>query len=255
MRKSELAPGLIQYLFPPREGKHYGFGLHVLLNEAEKSALIIDTGYEEHAAAVLADLTSSGYELKAAVISHFHPDHILGLQALPSIDIIGSARWEETLLHYGERDELKAFVPTQITDEESEISFGRFHLGFRSAPGHAPCSQYTMIDNTFVHVADNVMTSNEGQDILPWAEFDTITDHITSLELLREFKAQTFLLSHGCTLADEQVQRDAIDNRIRYFRNVLDGNGIASYAQATRGCTCGFLHQEWLIRREEEQSS
>jgi len=255
MIKTELAPGLIQYLFPPREGKRYGFGLHVLLNETTKSALIIDTGYEEHAAAVLADLTSTGYTLKAAVVSHFHPDHILGLRALPSINIIGSSRWEETLLQYGERDELKAFVPTQITNEESEISFGRFHLGFRPAPGHAPCSQYTMIDNTFVHVADNVMTSNEGQDILPWAEFDNIADHIDSLELLREFKNHTFLLSHGCTLADEQVQRDAIDNRIRYFRNVLDGNGTASYEGATRGCTCEFLHQEWLIHREEGESS
>ena len=252
MNKSELASGIVQYQFPPREDKHYGFSLYVLLDEESNSALIIDTGYEEHAAAVLADLVTMGYELKAAVISHFHPDHILGLQVLPSLDIIGSPRWEETLLQYGTPDELEAFLPTQVTNEESGISFGHFQLRFRYAPGHAQCTQYTIIDNAFVHVADNVMTSNEGRDILPWAELDTIADHITSLELLREFKNHTFLLSHGCTLAGEQTQLVAIDNRIRYFQNVLEGKGAFSYEQATQGCTCEFLHQEWLIRKEED---
>lgn len=255
MRKTDLAPGLILYLFPSREGKHYGFGLHVLLDEAEKTALIIDTGYEEHAAAVLADLKRGGYALKAAVISHFHPDPILGLQALPAIDIIGSARCEETLSEFGEREEWEMFLPTQVTEEGAQLSFGRFQLEFRSAPGHALCSQYTAINDEFVHVADNVMTSNEGKDILPWAELDTIADHIASLEMLRQYKNHTFLLSHGCALADEQGQQDAIENRIRYFRNVLNGNGTLSYEEATRGCTCEFLHQEWLIRREEGDSS
>ena len=87
------------------------------------------------------------------------------------------------------------------------------------------------------------------QDILPWAEFDAVSDHITSLEMLREFTGRTFLLSHGGMLADKQTQQEAIDNRIRYFRNVLDGNGDISYERATQGCTCRFLHQEWLIRK------
>lgn len=252
MNKSRLAPGVVQYQFPPRDGKHYGFGLHVLLDEETNSALLIDTGYEEHAAAVLADLVAMGYELKVAVISHFHPDHILGLQALPRIDIIGSPKWEDTLSHYGTRDELAVFVPTQVTAEDVGISFGRFHLSFRPAPGHAPCSQYTIIDNKFVHVADNVMTSSDGQDILPWAELGTISAHITSLELLRKFTDHTFLLSHGCVMDDRQRQIEAIDNRVRYFQNVLIGKGSFSYEQAIEGCTREFLHQEWLIRKEDE---
>ncbi len=250
MRKTEVASGLVQYQFPPRDDKHFGFNLHALLDEGSRSALLIDTGYEEHAAAVLADLRANGYELKVAVISHFHPDHILGLQALPQIDVMGSPRCEETLTQYGAREEWEIFVPTRVTQEDSEIRFGRFHLRFRYAPGHAPCSQYTLIDDTFVHVADNVMTSNDGQDILPWAEFDAISDHITSLKMLREFKGRTFLLSHGCALAEDQTQLEAISNRIRYFRNVLDGHGAFSYEQATQGCTCRFLHQEWLIRKQ-----
>lgn len=250
MNKSTVAPGILRYQFPPHEGKHFGFTLHVLLDEEERTALIIDTAYEDHSAAVLDDLSKMGYALKVAVISHFHPDHILGLQALSGIEIIGSPRWEETLFQFGTQEELKTFFPTQVTAEDLQIRFGRFNLGFRPAPGHSVCSQYTIIDHAFVHVADNVMTSNEGQDILPWAEFEAIADHISSLEMLREFTNRPFLLSHGCTLNDEEGRKQAIDNRIRYFQNVLDGDGAYSYEETTRGCTCEFLHQEWFIHKK-----
>jgi len=252
MNKTEITAGIIRYQFPPQEDRHFGFNLCTLLDEETKLALLIDTGYEEHAALVLDDLRSGGYELKSVVISHFHPDHVLGLQALPSIEIMGSPRYEETLSQYGPREDWGKFIPTQVTKEDGETRFGRFKLRFRPAPRHAPCSQYTLIGDAFVHVADNVMTSNGCQDILPWAEFDAISEHIASLELLREFRGRTFLLSHGCELEEEQVQLKAIDNRIRYFRNILKGGGTFSYEEATRGCTCQFLHQEWLIRKEAD---
>jgi len=250
MNKTEITASIVRYQFPPQEDRHFGFNLHVLMDEETRSALLIDTGYEEHAALVLDDLRAEGYALKSVVVSHFHPDHILGLQALPPIEIIGSPRYEETLSQYGPRQEWEMFIPSQVSDENSEIEFGHFRLRFRLAPGHAPCSQYTLIDDSFVHVADNVMTSNDCQDILPWAEFDAISEHIASLDLLREFRGRTFLLSHGCELKEQQVQLEAIDNRIRYFRNILEGGGAFSYEEAARGCTCQFLHQEWLIRKE-----
>ncbi|MFC2078912.1 MBL fold metallo-hydrolase [Candidatus Bipolaricaulota bacterium] len=250
MIKTEIATGIIRYQFPPHEGKQFGFNLHALLDEHTKSALLVDTGYEEHASSVLDDLQGSGWELKAAVISHFHPDHVLGIHALPPIEVIGSSRHEETLRQFGPREEWESLVPSRLTQENSEISFGRFRLRFIMSPGHAPCSQYTVIDDAFIHVADNIMTTNDCRDILPWAEFDLITDHIASLMALREFNDRSFLLSHGCELTDQDTKRRAIDNRIRYFRNVLDGAGAFTYEEATRGCTCTFLHQEWLIRKE-----
>jgi len=251
MLRTELADGIVRYRFPPHEGKHYGFNLIALLDEENRRALLLDTGYEEHASAVLHDLQEREYTLRTVVLSHFHPDHVLGLRALPEAELVGSPRYEETLQAYGPRDEWAEFIPSLTPRGDSAIRFGPFDLRFQPAPGHSPCSQYTLIDGAFVHVADNIMTSNDGRDILPWAAFDLAPDHIASLERLRCSIDRTFLLSHGLELDDRAVKEAAIENRVRYFRNVLESNGRATYEEATVECECGFLHREWLIYKDD----
>ncbi|MBU0595628.1 MBL fold metallo-hydrolase [Candidatus Bipolaricaulota bacterium] len=249
MEKLRVAEGILQYRFPPHEGKHYGFNILALLDEEKKAAWLVDTAYEEQAGAVRRELEKAGYTITGAVISHFHPDHVLGLAALPKMIVIGSPRAEETLSPFGEPEEWEARRPTRSVGESDVVRFGPFELRFRFAPGHSPCSMYALIDDRFVHVADNVMTSNDGRDILPWAEFERIQDHIDSLDLLREFGDRTALLSHGVTIDDAAILNEAIDNRIKYFRAVLDGDGAISIDEATADCKCDFLHKEWLIRK------
>ncbi len=250
MEKLSIARGIVQYRFPPAEGKHYGFNITALLDEGAKQALLIDTAYEEEAAAVRGALEAAGYTIARIVISHFHPDHVLGLNALPEVPILGSPRAEETLSQFGERTEWERFLPTLPVNETDTVEFGLFRLRFRFAPGHSACSAYTLIDDGFIHVADNVMTSNAGQDILPWAAYDLIEAHIQSLEMLRESASRTLLLSHGIMLEDADTIEAAIANRIEYFRAILEGEGRISYEEATANCTCDFLHKEWLIRAE-----
>lgn len=250
MKKLQLAERIVQYRFPPEPGKHYGFSIAALLDEDEQRALLIDTAYEEQAAAVHADLAARGIEIEGVIVSHFHPDHVMGLKALPRGTVYGSVRYEETLRHYTDGEERRAFTPTDPVSGGTRFTFGQVDLAFRLAPGHSPCSMYSLIGDRFVHVADNIMTSNAGQDILPWAEFEQVPDHIRSLELLREYSNRTLLLSHGRTLDDRSAIDEAIDNRIRYFRAVIEGDGCISYDEAVKDCTCDFLHQEWLIRKD-----
>ena len=250
MEKLQIAERIIQYRFPPEPGKHYGFNITVLLDEDKKRALLIDTAYEKHAAAVHADLTERGIDLAGVIVSHFHPDHVMGLKALPRGTVYGSVRFEETLRHYTDGQERRAFTPTDKVSDETRFTFGQLGLAFRLAPGHSPCSMYTLIGDRFLHVADNIMTSNTAQDILPWAAYDLVQDHIESLKALMEFGSRTLLLSHGVVLSDDRSIGEAIANRVRYFRAVLAGRGNVSYEAAVEGCTCDFLHREWLIRNE-----
>ncbi len=250
MERLQIVERIVQYRFEPESGKHYGFNLTALLDEEAGRALLIDTAYEEQAAAAYADLTRRGFELATVVLSHFHPDHVMGLKVLPRCTTYGSVRCEETLRLYTEAEERLAFTPTDPVGNGATVTFGPFGLTFRLAPGHSPCSMYTLIDDRFVHVADNIMTSNAGQDILPWAAYDLIEDHIRSLGALAEIGSRTLLLSHGVALAEEDAIREAIDNRVSYFRAVLAGEGRLPYEEAVAGCSCDFLHKEWLIRTE-----
>ena len=249
MKKLQIAERIVQYRFPPEPEKHYGFNITALLDENGGRAFLIDTAYEEQAAAVLGDLAERGIRLAGVIVSHFHPDHVSGLPALPSVPVYGSARFDETLCHLPDALR-KAFTPTDAVSDGSQLTFDEFELVFRLAPGHSPCSMYTLIGDRYIHVADNIMTSDAGQDILPWAAFDLIEDHIQSLEALRGFGSRTLLLSHGVVLDDACEIGEAIANRANYFRAVLEGEGKISYEEATAGCTCDFLHKEWLIRAD-----
>ena len=250
MERLQVADGIVQYRFPPESGKHYGFNLTALLDDRARRAVLIDSAYEGQATAVVDDLTRRGYDLAAVIVSHFHPDHVMGLKALPPTNVYGSARCEETLRLYPDETERRAITPTDPVSDGTRWTFGPFELTFRLAPGHSPCSMYTLIGDRFLHVADNLMTSNDGRDVLPWAAYDLIEDHIRSLEALREFSSRTLLLSHGIVLDDESTVVAAIDNRVAYFRGVLAGGGRVSYERATAECSCDFLHREWLIRRD-----
>jgi glyoxylase-like metal-dependent hydrolase (beta-lactamase superfamily II) len=249
VQRIEVAKQILQYRFPAERGKHYGFNITALVDEAERQALWIDTAYEAQAAAAYADLISHGIELKGVIVSHFHPDHVMGLNALPRSALYGSARCEETLSYYTD-EERQRFTPTDRVPDGSRLAFGPFELLFRLAPGHSPCSMHTIIGDRFVHVADSIMTSNTGQDILPWAAYDEIQDHIESLEALRDLACRTFLPSHGVALDGRPATSEAIANRVRYLRAVLSGHGRIPYEHAVAECTCDFLHKEWLIRRD-----
>jgi len=245
-----IAEDLLVYRFPPLEGKHYGFNIYALLDPDSTDVLLLDTAYEAQSREVRADLEAAGLRVTQVILSHFHPDHILGLDALENVYVYGSPRCQETLGLYEEEDNAQRFAPSVLVNEEDAWTFGKRTLQFILAPGHSPCSMYTLIGDEYVHVADNVMTSNEGQDILPWASFELIQSHIDSLETLRLFASRTLLLSHGVQINDPRVAEQAIENRISYFQNILAGNGGISFEEATRGCTCSFLHSEWLIRKE-----
>jgi glyoxylase-like metal-dependent hydrolase (beta-lactamase superfamily II) len=152
------------------------------------------------------------------------------------------------LLEWEDEIERGDCAPTDFVEDVDSVTFGEFTLRFLPAPGHSDCSIYTIINDRYVHVADNLMASNDGVPILPWATFDKVPEHIRSLEKLNEFKVYTLLLSHGKSITGESMVVAEIDNRLKYLQAVLEGEGHASYEQAAKNCSCDFLHSEWHIR-------
>lgn len=244
MNRLELAKNLIQYQFPPdTPGKHYGFNIYALLNGDE--VMLIDTAYEKHASAVAADLGNEGRWVNCVVISHFHEDHIMGLRALPTVPIFGSERFSVTLENHppvGGRDKI---VPTGLLRDGSNLTFGTSSLRFLSTPGHSMCSLCTVIDEKFIHVADNFMASNQGKPILPWATLEEFPAQIRSLKKIRTLSHLTLLPSHGAAVSGRRVVEREIDLRLHYLETVIENPVPLSIDEVKGGCAAGFLHVEW----------
>jgi len=250
MKRINHAQDLVQYQFEPEPGKAHGLNVYSLLTE--NHALLIDTGYEEHAKLVLEDLHTRGYSVSQVVLSHFHPDHVFGLQALKNVRVFGSEYYAGTLGKYPPENQ-DPFMEIQKLTDGARLQFGGFQLAFHSAPGHSPCSMYTVINDSFIHVADTLIAANDGQPICPFAEYENIGEHILSLERLMEMSPQTLLLGHGKSIEGKTAIKEEITDRLIYLRAIRDSGGKISFKEATIKCTCRFLNEQWHIQLTEEK--
>lgn len=243
MKKIKLSKNFYQYQFPPFEGQHFGFNIYVLIDGND--ALLIDTAFENHAQAVSVDLEKSGVKVKEVVFSHFHPDHISGISALNAPKLFGSALYQQTLNKYTPTEKHHFFNDMNIISEQSLLPFGQFNLRFNLVQGHVPCGIFTIVNDSFVHVADDIMTSNKGEPILPSVQCDNAQDHIDSLERLKQYSSHTLLLSHGNAITGETEILTAIECRQNYLRAIVGSNEPLSIEDAIKDCDCDFLQQDW----------
>jgi len=243
MKKIKITRNLYQYRFPPFEGEQFGFNIHVLINGYE--ALLIDTAFECHAKLVVEDLKETNIEIKHVVFSHFHPDHISGLPALNRPKLYGNGRYQETLNKYTPIEKHQHFEGINSLDNNSVINFGSFELRFKLIKGHVPCGMFTIIDDKFIHVADDIMESNNGEPLLPSVHIDNAQDHINSLELLKKFASCTLLLSHGNAISCKSKVLQGIEQRQNYLKAIVSSIEPITIERALVNCHYDFLQKSW----------
>ena len=243
MIKSELSEGIVRYTFEPLPGRHWGNNIFAL-NDGNK-VLLIDTAYEFQASLVLKDIRDSGLEIDRVIISHFHDDHMQGLKVLPKVPTYGSEHYNITLDMWTEKDEHKYFIPTVLIKDNYTMDFGKHHIVLIPFPGHSLCTIITKINDEYLHIADELMFSNEGKPILPSTDPNCIKRHVESLEKLKNLSSYIFLPSHGMELSGKHEISMDINNRISYFNAILSSNRKISYQEAVKNCDCEFLHSEW----------
>ena len=243
MKKIKITEGLYQFQFPPFENQHFGFNIYALINGQE--ALLIDTAFEQHAKQVREDLNKEGIEITKVVFSHFHPAHISGLPALNSPILYGNGLYKASLNKYTPIEKHHFFDAMNTLTERSQLTFGSFNLTFKLVQGHVICGMFTVINNQFVHVADDLMTSNEGAPLLPSVHVDNAKKHFDSLELLKCYASCTLLLSHGNALSGESEILSAISDRQSYLEAITNSPQPISIDAALQDTRCDFLHKEW----------
>ncbi|MGL4820404.1 MAG: MBL fold metallo-hydrolase [Bacilli bacterium] len=128
------------------------FPINVFVIETQAGAVLIDTGIPMLMKSVIKKLKAEGIELVAVLFTHYHADHVGGLDTLkgayPNIPVYMSER-DATIfrgdygLRAGEPDApITAKIPQFATDVTHEIVDGEVYFGLTAihTPGHSPGS-------------------------------------------------------------------------------------------------------------------
>jgi len=246
MLKKELSQGIIHYTFPSRgEGAHYGDSITAVIHEDK--AVLIDAGFEDEARQVIDDLSANGITIDKVIVSHFHDDHMEGLKLLPNVSVYGSSRFQETLDMWTEKEEHKYFTPTVAVTEPTTIELGSHTFEIIPSPGHSVCTVLVNINGKFLHVADEIIYSVDGQPILPSIESrKNIERQFESWNKIGGYQAFTIIPGHGAEFDGSKLQAD-LQNRFAYAEAILAAGELPlTYEDAVRNCNCKFLHNDWF---------
>ena len=253
MTKIDLGSGVIQYMFPPSKTEnHYGYNIIAIVDNDE--AILIDTAFEEQAQQVFEDFSVQGISIKGVVISHFHDDHMQGLKVLPKVPVYGSYRFQETLGMWTPKEEHENYTPSVIVKEPITIKLGSHTLEIIPSSGHSVCTVLVKIDEQFLHVADEIIYSNDGQPILPSIESrENIKRQLESWERIRNHLPLAIIPAHGPVLRGIKLQR-GLKNCQAFAEAILAaGDDSITYEEATKNCDCIFLHVDWFSHLSESE--
>jgi glyoxylase-like metal-dependent hydrolase (beta-lactamase superfamily II) len=243
MRKTELSQGVIQYIFEPVEGKHYGNNVIVVISDDK--AIMIDTGYVSQTEEVIKDLEEAGIAIDSVILSHFHEGHIQGLIKLSGVRVYGSSYYQETLKQWLPIEEQSCYIPTDSIEKSHKIIFGDHIIELLHNPGHTLCTLLIKIDERFLYIADELIYSPKGEPILPYVTKNDIINHYISVHGLTKYNQYIIIPGHGETIRDSgQIIRD-IKNVCHYLCEILSHDEEITVDQATKNCGCDFLHKEW----------
>ncbi len=243
MLKTEILKDIVRYSFETQPGRHYATSVYAIFDQHR--ALLIDTGYEFQAAQLAEEFQKNGVTVSAVILSHFHDDHMQGLKAMPKVSVYGSAAYQVSLDLWTEQSVHALFAPTTCVREPYPLRFGAHALTLIPFPGHSPCTLLTKIDETYLHIADELMFSEEGKPLLPSTDPQCIVRHVESLTRLREYCGYIFLPGHGPIIAGSDRLQKEIGYRLAYMETILHTDRKLTYDEAAKGCGCEFLHSEW----------
>ncbi len=243
MKKVELAQGVYQYLFEPAADTLYGNNVIAVIYG--NRAILIDTGYAFQAEEVKRDLASSNISIEGVILSHFHEGHIQGIKSLPGITVYGSSYYQHTLDQWVSAGDRKYYIPTEKVEKTRRILFGDHVLELIHNPGHTICTLLVKIDEQFLYVADELVYAVGQEPVLPNLTKDDIINHYVSVHNLSKLSNYCFIPGHGAAVREQaDIIRD-IKNICHYLCEVLSNDEEIPVEQATRSCTCVFVHTEW----------
>jgi len=165
----------------------FGFGsnTYLVVNEDSREAVLIDAGVS--ASEILASLDKQGVELKAVLLTHGHPDHLLSLKEIVEAtgapcymhetDVAVARLIPPAFLHMMGLDSLELpddFLPLE-DGQELELAGMKFKV--LHTPGHSEGSVCFLTDGV-LFAGDLVFRGSIGRTDFPGGSLETLLNSV-----------------------------------------------------------------------------
>jgi glyoxylase-like metal-dependent hydrolase (beta-lactamase superfamily II)/8-oxo-dGTP pyrophosphatase MutT (NUDIX family) len=160
------------------------------------------------------ELVSQGRRFEAVVLTHHHPDHISGVEAVV-------ARYEQPVwAHHEAAMRLDFPVDRELEDGES-IALGDDTLTCLHTPGHAPGHLCLFHERTGSILVGDLVAS-KGTIVINPPE-GHVGDYMESLRRIRDLEPRTLFPAHGWAITSPRERLDFyIDHRKQRERSILE---------------------------------
>ncbi len=170
--------------------------VYIVGSEETREVAIVDPAWAIDA--LVSHIEEQDLKLVAALVTHYHPDHIGGSFANQQIEGLVELQARNPVKAYAHRKELQGI--RQVTglsesdiaavDSGDRLSIGNVDVEFLHTPGHTPGSQCFRIRDTLVS-GDTLFINGCGRVDLPGSDPDEMYH---SLQRLKSLPDQTLLL-------------------------------------------------------------
>ena len=196
---------------------------YIVGSRSSRAVAIIEPAWDIDA--LLTRINEKGYTLTAALVTHYHPDHIGGsfgrntVQGLPELLAKNPVK---IYTHKAEAEGVKKVTGVSDSDLAIVESGDRLRLGdvdveFLHTPGHTPGSQCFRIKNTLVS-GDTLFVQGCGRVDLPGSNSDHMFESLAKLKSLPD---DTLLLpGHNYSEVPNATMADT--KRTNTYLNIKD---------------------------------
>lgn len=162
---------------------------YIVGSKSTREVAIVDPAWD--IPELIEQINAKDYKLTAALVTHYHPDHIGG--SIGGHDIEGIAQLLETqpvkiYTHKAEADGVKRVTGVSESDlvrveSGDDLKLGDISVEFLHTPGHTPGSQCFRIKNTLVS-GDTLFINGCGRVDLPGSDSEDMYHSIQKLAAL-----------------------------------------------------------------------
>jgi len=165
--------------------------VYVIADPITHEAVVVDPAWDVDR--VLQIIEAEDLHLKAALITHFHPDHLggefMGHRIPGTAELLNRNQKIKAYIHKSEADfasQIAGLSASDLvrTDTDTELTLGAHTLRFVHTPGHTPGSQCFLIDGRLIS-GDTLFVGGCGRVDLPGSDpaqmYDSLVNKLKRL--------------------------------------------------------------------------